>query len=43
MTKCVALVVAAGRGHRFGADIPKQYQELNGRMILRHSLAVFAS
>ncbi|OJX81350.1 bifunctional 2-C-methyl-D-erythritol 4-phosphate cytidylyltransferase/2-C-methyl-D-erythritol 2,4-cyclodiphosphate synthase [Magnetospirillum sp. 64-120] len=43
MAKTVALVVAAGRGRRFGGDIPKQYQSLNGRPILRHSLARLAA
>jgi len=39
----VALVVAAGRGHRVGGQIPKQYLTLGGRPILRHSLAVLAA
>lgn len=43
MAKTVALVVAAGRGRRFGGDLPKQYQSLNGRPILRHSLARLAA
>ncbi len=43
MAKCVALVVAAGRGRRFGGDIPKQFRDLAGRPILRHSLGVFAA
>lgn len=43
MAKCVALVVAAGRGRRFGGDLPKQYHDLAGRMVLRHSLAAFAA
>src|SRR5690625_475998 len=38
MTKCIALVVAAGRGTRFGADRPKQYSLLGGVPLLRHSL-----
>ena len=43
MVKCAVLVVAAGRGRRFGGDIPKQYLDLGGRTVLRHSLATFAS
>ncbi|MBI4969446.1 MAG: bifunctional 2-C-methyl-D-erythritol 4-phosphate cytidylyltransferase/2-C-methyl-D-erythritol 2,4-cyclodiphosphate synthase [Rhodospirillales bacterium] len=43
MARCVALVVAAGRGTRLGGDVPKQYRELDGRPILRHSLAAFAA
>ncbi len=42
MARCVALVVAAGRGNRFGGDIPKQWRDLGGRPVLRHSLAAFA-
>jgi len=35
---CVALVVAAGRGARFGGPRPKQYLPLGGTSVLRHSL-----
>ncbi len=35
----VALVVAAGRGERFGGAKPKQYADLAGQPLLRHSLA----
>lgn len=35
---CVALVVAAGRGRRFGGDLPKQYRRLAGKAVLRYSL-----
>lgn len=42
MAKVVALVVAAGRGRRFGGEIPKQYQDLAGRAVLRHTLAALA-
>lgn len=34
-----ALVVAAGRGSRFGADTPKQYLHALGRTVLEHSVA----
>ncbi|CAA7617878.1 bifunctional 2-C-methyl-D-erythritol 4-phosphate cytidylyltransferase/2-C-methyl-D-erythritol 2,4-cyclodiphosphate synthase [Magnetospirillum sp. UT-4] len=43
MNRVVALVVAAGRGRRFGGDIPKQYLDLGGRPVLRHSLAALAA
>ena len=39
----VALIVAAGRGRRFGGDLPKQYHDLAGRMVLRLTLAAFAT
>ena len=42
MAKVVALVVAAGRGRRFGGDLPKQYHDLAGRPVLRHTLAQLA-
>ncbi|MCF8480145.1 MAG: bifunctional 2-C-methyl-D-erythritol 4-phosphate cytidylyltransferase/2-C-methyl-D-erythritol 2,4-cyclodiphosphate synthase [Rhodospirillum sp.] len=43
MAKVAALIVAAGRGKRFGGDMPKQYLGLGGRPILRHSLARFTA
>jgi len=43
MVGAVALVVAAGRGERFGGALPKQYEVLAGRPLLRHSLAALAA
>jgi 2-C-methyl-D-erythritol 4-phosphate cytidylyltransferase/2-C-methyl-D-erythritol 2,4-cyclodiphosphate synthase len=43
MAKAVALVVAAGRGHRMGEGLPKQYRDLAGRPVLRHTLATLAA
>lgn len=42
MTKTDALIVAAGRGQRFGTGLPKQYAHLAGVPLLRHSLQAFA-
>ena len=42
MTGCVSLVVASGRGERFGGELPKQYQRLAGRPVLRHCLETLA-
>ncbi len=42
MAKTLALVVAAGRGVRFGAGLPKQYLAVAGRPLLYHSAAAFA-
>ena len=42
MAGVAALVVAAGRGSRFGGELPKQYADLGGRPLLRHSLEAFA-
>lgn len=39
--RTVALVVAAGRGERFGGTLPKQYAGLTGRPVLRHSVERF--
>jgi len=38
---CVALIVAAGRGSRFGGPLPKQYAPLGGQPVLRRTLEVF--
>lgn len=37
----IALIVAAGRGHRLGGPVPKQYRLLAGVPVLRHSLLAF--
>ena len=42
MSSCVALVVAAGRGTRLGAPLPKQYLPLAGKPLLRYSLDTLA-
>ena len=41
MSRCFALVVAAGRGSRFGATTPKQYHDLGGRAVLCRAAAPF--
>ncbi len=43
MSEAAALVVAAGRGHRFGAEMPKQFLSLAGKPVLRHALEAFAA
>jgi len=43
MTFCIALVVAAGRGTRLGAPLPKQYLPLAGEPLLRHTLRALAA
>ncbi len=42
MTSVYALVVAAGRGSRFGGALPKQYLPLAGATVLRHAVAALA-
>ncbi len=42
MQSCIAIIVASGRGTRFGSDRPKQYLPLLGRPMLRYTLKAFA-
>lgn len=39
--KCVAIVLAGGKGRRMESDIPKQYLELNGKPIIYYSINQF--
>ncbi|MEL0105859.1 MAG: bifunctional 2-C-methyl-D-erythritol 4-phosphate cytidylyltransferase/2-C-methyl-D-erythritol 2,4-cyclodiphosphate synthase [Rhodospirillaceae bacterium] len=41
MSGCSAIIVAAGRGSRFGGDVPKQYTRLAGQAILRQTVLRF--
>ncbi|HTZ38483.1 MAG TPA: bifunctional 2-C-methyl-D-erythritol 4-phosphate cytidylyltransferase/2-C-methyl-D-erythritol 2,4-cyclodiphosphate synthase [Stellaceae bacterium] len=43
MASTQALVLAAGRGTRFGGTLPKQYLPLGGATVLRHAIAAFAA
>jgi 2-C-methyl-D-erythritol 4-phosphate cytidylyltransferase/2-C-methyl-D-erythritol 2,4-cyclodiphosphate synthase len=43
MSTCTALIVAAGRGSRFGGPLPKQYTLLAGKPVLRHTLEAYRS
>lgn len=43
MSPTYAVVVAAGRGSRFGGALPKQYLPLGGSSVLRHAVAAFAT
>src|SRR5215469_3514332 len=43
MTSVYALVVAAGRGSRFGGAMPKQYFALGGANVLRHAVAALSA
>jgi 2-C-methyl-D-erythritol 4-phosphate cytidylyltransferase/2-C-methyl-D-erythritol 2,4-cyclodiphosphate synthase len=38
---CTALIVAGGRGSRFGGPLPKQYALLGGQPVIRRTLEVF--
>ncbi len=41
MVDCIAIIVAAGRGHRFGGELPKQYVDLDGVPVIRQTLTAF--
>lgn len=41
MADAVALIVAAGRGHRAGGGLPKQYRMIAGQSVLRRSCLAF--
>jgi 2-C-methyl-D-erythritol 4-phosphate cytidylyltransferase/2-C-methyl-D-erythritol 2,4-cyclodiphosphate synthase len=41
MSAVFALIVAAGRGTRFGGDVPKQYLPLGAGTVLRHAVTAF--
>ncbi len=41
MSSCIALIVAAGSGSRFGGKMPKQYCLLSGIPVLRRSVLAF--
>src|ERR1700680_1713547 len=43
MGSTFALVLAAGRGARFGGSLPKQYLPLGGSSVLRHAVNAFAA
>jgi 2-C-methyl-D-erythritol 4-phosphate cytidylyltransferase/2-C-methyl-D-erythritol 2,4-cyclodiphosphate synthase len=41
--RTAAIILAAGSGTRAGGEIPKQYQSVGGKPLLRHALECFAS
>ena len=41
MSRCAALIVAAGRGSRFGGPKPKQYLDLAGQSVIRRAVMPF--
>ena len=41
MPSCIALIVAAGSGERFGSELPKQYLTLAGQPLLRRAIEAF--
>lgn len=43
MSSIYVIIVAAGRGRRFGGDIPKQYCQLGSRAVLHRTISAFLS
>lgn len=41
MPDVAAIIVAAGRGRRAGGDLPKQFRQIGGEMMLRRTLLMF--
>lgn len=39
--KTAAIIVAGGRGHRIGSDLPKQFQPIAGKPLLYYTLSKF--
>jgi 2-C-methyl-D-erythritol 4-phosphate cytidylyltransferase len=39
--KCIAILLMAGSGNRFGSHLPKQFHRLGGKPIYEHTLDVF--
>jgi 2-C-methyl-D-erythritol 4-phosphate cytidylyltransferase len=39
--KNIAIVLAGGSGSRFGADMPKQFLQVAGKMIIEHTIDAF--
>ena len=41
MTYVAAIIVAAGRGTRAGGDLPKQFRQIGGEVMLKRTLLMF--
>ena len=40
--KRFAVIVAGGKGKRFGGQIPKQFRDVFGRPVIMHTIEAFA-
>ena len=38
----IAIILAGGKGERFGGDTPKQFMDLSGQMMIIHSMKAFS-
>lgn len=43
MPGTAVIIVAAGRGHRFGTEMPKQFLHVRGKPLIRHAVEAFLS
>ena len=41
MARIAVIIVAAGRGHRFGGEMPKEYLEVHQQPLVRHAVQAF--
>lgn len=41
MKKATAIILASGKGTRFGSETPKQFLKLAGKMVIEHTVEVF--
>ncbi len=41
MKKFTAIILAGGKGRRFGSSIPKPFMSLNGKAVIQYSIDVF--
>jgi len=41
MARIAVIIVAAGRGHRFGGEMPKQYLKVHQQPLVRHAVQAF--
>ncbi|GGI98607.1 pyrophosphorylase [Shewanella hanedai] len=39
--KNIAVILAGGKGSRFGSELPKQFSKVAGKMVIEHTIAVF--
>ena len=41
MSKVIAVILAGGKGERFGGETPKQFIKLSGKMVIEHTVEIF--
>lgn len=43
MSRTAVIIVAAGRGQRFGSETPKQYLSVHGQTLIHHAVSAFVN